>query len=172
MSHGITKQQKKAKIWIYVEQKLQKNLVIQVLPLPTYQFRYSNKMSMKKGHWFSCSKYFEQICPSNNNNYCTCRHSNRICWHSCFSICYCEYYLMPNYSFHIYMHWCLTWSFPLRDKCLLNLLIKFGTRKQQLLGDLKKWNYLFLSKVYSLWAFCFRTLFHGMCECVVSLCLF
>ena len=34
-------------MWNYVEQKLQKNLVIQVLPLPTYQFRYSNKMSMK-----------------------------------------------------------------------------------------------------------------------------
>jgi hypothetical protein len=47
MVYGVTKQQKKAQMWNYVEQKLQKNLVIQVLPLPTYQFRYSNKMSMK-----------------------------------------------------------------------------------------------------------------------------
>ena len=50
LSHGITKPAKQTKpegMWNYVEQQLTKNLVIQVLPKPNFEFRYSKKMSME-----------------------------------------------------------------------------------------------------------------------------
>ena len=51
LEHGITKpakQVKKPQMWDYVDQQLQKNLVIQILPLPTFDFRFSKKMSMEE----------------------------------------------------------------------------------------------------------------------------
>ena len=52
LDHGITKpakkQTKQAQMWDYVEQTLAKNLVIQVLPLPAFEFRFSKKMTMKE----------------------------------------------------------------------------------------------------------------------------
>ena len=50
MEHGYTKptkKQKKAEMWDFIEQQLCRGSVIQVLPMPKYEFRFSKEMTMK-----------------------------------------------------------------------------------------------------------------------------